>query len=184
MEDAKIIELFWARDEKAIEETASAHGSKLHRLAQRIVLNREDAQECVSDTYYAAWDSIPPNRPVHFFAYLAKICRNFAFGLLERNQAQKRQAVIVELTAEMQQCIPDRLAEARLEGQELGRVLNAFLGTLSRDNRLIFLRRYWYADSVTEIASRYGMSQSKVKTQLHRVRSKFKTYLESEGIDL
>lgn len=184
MDDNRIIELFWSRDEEAISTTEAVYGNALHALAERIVQSFEDARECVNDTYWKAWDSIPPQRPQYLFAYLAKICRNIAFGVLDRNQALKRSAVVVELSGEMQQCIPDRMAEARMESRELGRVLSAFLGTLRRDDRVIFLRRYWYGDSVEEIARRYGMTQSKVKTQLHRTRTKLKTYLDKEGIGL
>lgn len=184
MDDNRIIELFWARDEEAIHETDAAYGGPLRSLAMRIVQSLEDAGECVNDTYWKAWDTIPPQRPQYLFAYLAKICRNFAFGVLDRDQALKRSAVVVELSAEMQQCLPDRMAEARMESRELGRVLNAFLGTLRRDDRIIFLRRYWYGDAVEEISRRYGMTRSKVKTQLHRTRAKLKAYLEQEGITL
>ena len=182
MDDRKIIALYWDRDEEAIRATDAAYGKPLHRLAERIVQNREDAQECVSDTYFAAWDSIPPHRPSYFFAYLAKICRNFAFGILDKREAAKRQALVVELTYEMQECVPDRMAQDRFEDRETGQAINAFLETLRREERLIFLRRYWYADTIAEIAERYEITQSKVKTQLHRTRQKFRDYLEKEGI--
>ena len=182
MQDTEILDLYWQRNETAIRETDRAYGGKLHALAERIVENREDGEECVSDTYLAAWDHIPPQRPNYFFAWLAKVCRNFAFGILDKRQAAKRNAQIVTLTAEMELCIPDRRREAELEGAELGRILNAFLGTLSRESRILFLRRYWYAESVGEIARRYGMGESKVKTSLHRTRQKLREQLAKEGI--
>ena len=182
MTDIQIIELYWARNEDAIKETDLAYGRKLHGLAERIVQNFEDAQECVSDTYFKTWDTIPPQRPNYFFAYLAKICRNFALGVLDFKSAAKRNGEVVALSAEMEACIPDPQHERRLEGEELGEVLNRFLESLSVDNRVIFLRRYWYLDTIAEIADRYGMSQSKVKTQLHRTRTKLHGFLEKEGI--
>ena len=182
MTDAQIIELYWKRNEDAIKETDHAYGSKLHYLAQRIVQDFEDAQECVSDTYLKTWETIPPKRPEYFFAYIAKICRNFALGVLDWKSAAKRKGEVVALTQEMEACIPDPQHERKLEAEELGEILNRFLGSLSSENRVIFLRRYWYLDSVAEIARRYGFSESKVKTQLHRTRSKLHAFLAKEGI--
>lgn len=184
MTDAQIIALYWDRNEDAIRQTDLTYGKKLHYLADRIVQNFEDAQECVSDTYLKTWDTIPPQRPNYFFAYLAKICRNFALGVLDWKSAAKRKGEVVSLTAEMETCIPDPAHERRLEGEELGEILNRFLESLSYDNRVIFLRRYWYLDTVAEIAHRYGMSESKVKTQLHRTRTKLHSFLEKEGITI
>ena len=182
MTDLQIIDLYWARKEQAIQETDLRYGAKLHTLANKIVQNFEDAQECVSDTYLKTWDTIPPKRPEYFFAYLAKICRHFALGVLDWKSAAKRKGEVVALTQEMETCIPDPQHERKLEGEELGEVLNRFLETLSYDNRVIFLRRYWYLDTVAEIASRYGMTESKVKTQLHRTRAKLHGFLQKEGI--
>ena len=182
MTDRQIIELYWARNEDAIQETDLRYGKKLHTLADKIVRNFEDAQECVSDTYLKTWDTIPPTRPEYFFAYIAKICRNFALGVLDWKSAAKRKGEVVSLTAEMEACIPDPQHERKLEGEELGEVLNRFLESLSYENRVIFLRRYWYLDTIGEIAGRYGMSESKVKTQLHRTRTKLHAFLEKEGI--
>lgn len=182
MDDEKIIALYWARNEQAIGETEHAYGAKLNALSNRILGNFEDAGECVSDTYLAAWNTIPPRWPEHFYAYLAKICRNFSLGRLDWLRAAKRKAEVVTLTREMELCIPDRSNERRLEGKELGNLLNSFLGTISRENRMIFLRRYWYADSIDEIAKRYSISQSKVKTSLHRTRNKLSVFLAKEGV--
>lgn len=182
MEDAQIIALYWARNEDAIKETDFAYGRKLHVLADKIVRSHEDAQECVSDTYLKAWDNIPPQRPNYFFAYLAKICRNFAFGILDWRNAAKRNADVVALTQEMELCIPDESRDRQLEGKEIGRALNRFLEGLSLETRLIFMRRYWYCETVAEIAQRYHFSESKVKTRLHRTRAQLNTFLEQEGI--
>ena len=148
MEDEKIIDLYWERKDEAIMETQAAYGRQLQTIAQRIVQSYEDAEESVNDTYLAAWRTIPPKRPKYFFAYLAKICRNFAFGKLDWLDAARRKAEVVTLSEEME----------------------------------LFVRRYWYVDTVAEIAQRYNMSESKVKTRLHRIREKLRVYLMQEGI--
>lgn len=184
MTDSQIIALFWDRNEDAIRETDAAYGRRLYAISNQILCQRQEAEESVSDTYMKAWETMPPQKPLYFFAYLAKICRNFSLSRLQWNSAAKRSAEVVSLTQEMAECIPDRRMEHRLECEALGQLLNRFLEGLSRDNRLIFLRRYWYADSVREIADRYGITESKVKTQLHRTRKKLQLFLEKEGIAL
>lgn len=184
LEDAQIIRCFWERDQAALQETERAYGARLYQLAVRILGNHEDAEECVSDTYLQAWRTIPPQRPERLFAYLAKLCRFNAFGKLDWQNAKKRKAEIVELTAEMECCIPDPGKAQELEGAEIVRLLSGFLKGLSKESRLIFLRRYWYAESILEIARRYGISESKVKTNLFRTRNKLRAYLESEGMTL
>lgn len=182
MEDDRILALYWARNEDAIRETDKSYGSRLYGIANSILHNTEDAEESVSDTYWKAWASIPPKRPRYLFAYLAKICRHNAFGRLDWQNAEKRNAEIVTLTQEMELCIPDRQHERSVEGKEISRAINLFLDTLSKENRLIFLRRYWYCDSIEQISIRYGMHQSKVKTRLYRLRQQLKVYLESEDV--
>ena len=182
MEDSQIIDLYFARKEEAITQTDLAHGRRLHGLARGILDSHEDAQECVSDTYLKAWETIPPTRPTYFDAYLAKICRFLAYGRLDWKNAAKRRAEVVELTAEMELCIPDMARERQMESQELGELLNDFLATLNADSRRVFLRRYWFGDSIEEIARRFGMGQSNVKTRLFRARNALRAYLEKEGI--
>ena len=182
MTDAQIIALFWERNEDAIRETDAAYGRKLYVISDNILHCVQDAEESVSDTYMRTWETIPPQKPLYFFAYLAKLCRNFSLMRLEWNSAAKRNAQIVTLTQELEACIPDRAGAQAMEGAELGQLLNAFLHSLSRENRLIFLRRYWYADSIREIAQQYAITESKVKTQLHRTRRKLQLFLEKEGI--
>ena len=182
MEDAKIIELFFQRNEQAVKETDTAYGRKLYVLSNNILNNREDAEESVSDTYMETWNSIPPKRPKYFYAFLASICRNMSLNRLDWRMAAKRNAEVVALTQEMEMCIPDIRQEGEMDRRELRRVLERFLDSLSKEGRLIFLRRYLYVDTVAEIATRYGISESKVKTQLHRARAKLHTYLVKEGI--
>ena len=184
MDDASILDLYWSRKEQAIEETDKAYGRSLLSLSQRILGNKQDAEENVYDTYMRTWETIPPQRPVYFRAFLTKICRCLALDRLDWNKAAKRNAELVSLTEEMASCIPDRRIEDEMEGKELGRLLERFLATLPRDSRLIFLRRYLYLDTVAEIARRYGFSESKVKMQLQRTRGKLNTYLNKEGIQV
>lgn len=182
MEDADIIDLYFARNEDAIRQTDISYGRRLNILAQRMLHSREDAEESVSDTYLKAWNTIPPRRPQHLFAYLAKICRNFSLDRLDWKNAAKRKAEVVSLTQEMELCIPDTQRERQRDGKELGMLLDAFLRALTPENRMVFLRRYWYVDTIAEIAVRYGLSESAVQMRLSRTRAKLCTYLEKEGI--
>ena len=172
MDDSKIIELFFARNEDAIKHTDDAYGRRLFHLADNIVHNDQDAEESVNDTYMKAWDTIPPQRPEHFFAYIAKICRNFALKRIDWQKAKKRNAEVVTLTQEMENCIPDTYRDIEADERELGRILDAFLRTLTPENQMVFLRRYWYVDTIAEIAVRYGISESAVQMRLNRTRSK------------
>lgn len=180
MTDQQIIELYWKRDDDAIRQTDAVYGGKLLSLSDRILRCREDAQECVSDTYLRAWNAIPPTRPARLYAFLAKLCRNCSLNRLEWNNAAKRGAEVVRLTRELEECLPAR----EPNDGELTEALNRFLEEQPRESRLIFLRRYWYLDSVADIARRYSISQSKVKTRLHRTRKKLKEFLEGEGIGI
>ena len=184
MTDNQIIDLFWNRNEDAIATTDAAYGRRLRGLSGRILQNQEDAEEIVSDTYMKTWNSIPKARPRYFYAYIAAICRHLSLNLLNWNQAAKRKAEIVSITEELEQCIPDPGQERSADSKEIIRALNGFLDTLPKDSRLIFIRRYWYADSVSSIARGYGMTESKVKMQLLRTRNRLKDYLEKEGIQI
>lgn len=182
MNDDQIIKLFFTRNEDAIQQTAYTYGNRLMGLAANIVQNNEDAEESVNDTYLKAWDTIPPTKPDHLFAYLAKICRFFAFGKLDWKNAAKRKAEVITLTQEMEECIPGSWQEAEVDGKALSHLISAFLSTQTPENRMIFVRRYWYADTVSEIALRYEISQSAVLMRLSRTRNKLAAYLKKEGI--
>ena len=184
MEDQGIIALFFKRSEQAIEETDKKYGGYCYSIAYNILSNREDSEESVSDTYMKAWDTIPPQRPEHFFAYIAKICRNFALKRIDWQKAKKRNAEVVTLTQEMENCIPDTYRDMEADERELGRILDAFLRTLTPENQMVFLRRYWYVDTIAEIAARYGISESAVQMRLNRTRSKLAMYLAKEGIQV
>lgn len=182
MEDRDIIELFWKRDSQAIQAVREKYGRLLETLAERLLDSRQDAEECVNDACLNAWNAIPPERPRHLAAYLSCICRNLAMNRLKWERAQKRNAPVVALTTELETCVPDRLREGELAGRELGELLTKFLEAQPKPARLVFLRRYWYGDSIREIALRYGFTESKVKTTLLRTRERLRAYLEKEGI--
>lgn len=182
MDDNQIIALFFDRNEDAIRQTDSVYGSRLFRISQNILRCQEDAQECVSDTYLRTWNAIPPTRPNSLFSFLARVCRNLSLTRLDWAMAAKRKAEIVALTQEMEQCIPDSRRDSSMEAKELGRILNAFLKTLPKENQMIFVRRYWFGDSLEEIAQRYGIPESALVARMHRIRKKLATYLKKEGI--
>ena len=182
MDDNEILDLYFARSEQAIVQTDQKYGFYCYSIAKRILSDPLDAEESVNDTYAEVWKSIPPRRPKYFFAFLASICRHLSLNRVDWKQAAKRRAQVVPLTEEMENCIPDTVHERQMEAKELGRLLDLFLESLPKDSRLIFLRRYWYVDSVPEIAARYGMTESKVKMQLSRTKEKLRLFLEQEEI--
>lgn len=186
MEDYKIVELYLQRSEAAIMATAERYGWRLRTLAYGIVGDFSTAQEIENDTYLQAWGLIPPHEPRdYFYAFLAKITRHIALNCCRDRERLKRSAYIVELSREMEECIPapDHI-ETCMERKELARMLNGFLATLTEERRNIFLRRYWFMDSICAIAQRFGYSESKVKSLLFRCRKQLLTYLEKEGYDL
>lgn len=184
MEDWEIIEGLFRRDDSALAELQRAYGPRLQALAGRFLPSREDAEEAVNDAYLRAWNTIPPKEPEHLFAYVAQLCRYAALEKVDWLTAKKRNATVVELTEELSQCIPDPAPEREREGRELGEALNGFLGTLDREKRVMFLRRYWFGDPIRDIAARCAVGESKVKTTLFRLRKDLKTYLEQEGISV
>lgn len=180
MEDSKITDLFWQRSEEAIDAVSEKYGKLCRGIAMNLLRNEEDAQECVNDTFYALWEAIPPHRPGKLLPFAAKITRNLAMKKLAYRSAEKR-AVLTVPFEELNECIPGgTAAEHRLEQQELRRALEEFLGQLDPQSRNMFLRRYWFFDSVEEIARGFGVSAGSVKTRLYRIRMKLKQYLEQE----
>ncbi|MGN1423226.1 MAG: RNA polymerase sigma factor [Oscillospiraceae bacterium] len=185
MNDEQIVELYFARSERAISETDIKFGRYCITIAYNILRNNEDSEVCKNDTYMKAWNAIPPKKPDNLRAFLGRIARNLALNMYEHMHRKKRDVNSTEaILDELSECIPDpnSNAERISESMELRDSINAFLGTLSEDNRKIFVRRYWYASSVEDIARDYGFSLSKVKTSLMRTRNNLKKHLESEGI--
>lgn len=183
LDDKEIIDLYFERDENAVRETMTNYNGRLLRFAMRFLSDERDAEECVNDTYARAWNTIPPNRPDNLFAYLATLCRNAALDVIKKNTAQKRSAQLVELTQEMNECIPDNSNITDERSEEIAECINGFLATLPKDKRAVFLGRYWYNEPIAEIAKRTGFSQSKVKTMLHRMREDLRKYITGkEGL--
>ena len=186
MQDEEIVALYLCRDEQAIQATAEKYGSRLRALARGILEDVHTAEECENDTYLKAWDSIPPHEPnSYLYAVLARITRHISLNCCRDRSRLKRSAHICQLSAEMEQCIPapDDL-ECRMDNMALGDAINRFLGTLNEEKRNVFLRRYWYLDSIADISKRYCLSESKVKTTLFRCRNQLRHYLEKEGYTL
>lgn len=186
MNDSEIVDYYLARNEEAINQTALKYGTRLKQLAIRIVEDLETAKECENSAYLETWESIPPYEPRDYlFAFVGRIIRRFALDSYRMSHRQKRNALYCELTQEMQECLPSgNDTEAEIEAKYLGSLINAFLASCPEDQQKIFVRRYWYFDSIDEIAKTYGFSQSKVKTTLFRMRESLKEHLEKGGYDL
>ena len=186
MEDAKIVDLYLSRDESAISHTAEKYGSKLRQIACHILNNTSSAEECENDTYFEAWNRIPPHEPrTYLFAFLGRIARHLAIDVCRRNASQKRQALFCELTAEMEECVSDgNNVENEVEAKELSRTIGVFLDSCSEEQRNVFVRRYWFFDTIPEICARTGYSRSKVKSMLFRMREGLREALKKEGFSL
>ena len=184
LEDAKIIELYNARSELAVAETERKFGKMLFSIAMNILSNKEDSEETVNDTYGKAWNSIPPQKPDFLGAWLGKITRNLSISRFRMNKAQKRSGIEIMLS-ELEECIPsDADVETESENGEITKAINRWLGTLNKDERLYFIRRYWYGDSVSELAEKTGIPPKKLSSKMFRLRKSLKEFLEKEGIAL
>ncbi len=185
MEDIEIIELFWSRDESAISETDKKYGRLLHRIAGNILSKHEDAEESVSDTYNKAWNTMPPQRPKFFSAYLGRITRNNSINYWYKNRAQKRDCSVEVILSELNNCIPStQNVEEEIETMEITKVINSWLHSLSQDDRVLFMRRYWYGDAVNDLAVECGITPNKLAGRIYRLRQKLRNVLEREGIFL
>ena len=183
MLDEQIVALYWSRSEQAIAETGEKYGGYLNRIAYGILRSTLDAQECVNDTYHSAWNAMPPNKPNRLSAFLGKITRRLSIDRLRHDTAEKRGGGELPLALdELSGCVSGvDTAESEVLRQELLSLLDAFLSSLSDTERRVFLRRYWYLDSIAEIAERFGFSQSKTASMLHRTRGKLREALRKEG---
>ena len=184
MEDSNIISLYLARSEQAIQETDNKYGRYCFQIAWNILDNRQDGEECVSDTYLTAWKSIPPTRPNSLSAFLGKITRHIALDRWRRRSAEKRGGGEVQLALEeLEDCIPGKdTPEDAFRQKEFRDGMNRFLGSLPERERAFFVSRYWYLRSVGEIAEKTGISPGSVKTQLCRTRKKLRFFLEQEDL--
>ena len=184
MEDLAIVDLYWARDERAIAESDSKYGRMLSSLSYSLTSSHQDAEECVNDTYIAAWNSMPEDRPEFLGAYLSKIVRRISISRFRSEHRQKRGGSGTDIVLdELGECIPDSWdVQADFENGRLRGVLNDFIGSLPRERRDVFVLRYFCSKSVGEIADQLGLGQGKVKTMLHRTRLALKQLLEEEGM--
>lgn len=186
MEDIQIVELFWLRSEEAISETARKYGAYCRYIAFNILQNAQDSEECVNDTYLKAWEAMPPHRPTRLSTFLGKITRRLSLNALKHSTAQKRGAgQFCYALDELRECASSQPELEHMEDRELiVSVLNQSLSALSKRDRMVFVRRYWYFAPISEIAREYGLSQSNVKTILSRARAKLKTALKAAEINI
>lgn len=184
MDDEKIVELYWSRSESAISETAAKYGNYCYSIAYNILINNEDAEESVSDTYLAAWEAMPPRRPSILASFLGKITRNLSIDRWRsRNRYKRGGGEIILALEELEDCAGDReTVEKAYERKQLALVFNRFLEELPETERRIFLCRYWYMDSICDIANYFSFSNSKVTSMLHRSRGKLRAVLKKEGL--
>ena len=180
MEDKKIVELYFARDELAVSATQEKYGTLLLSIAVRILGDNACAEECLNDAYLAFWNSVPPESPENLRAYCCKIVRNLSFKRLEYNLAGKRSMRSEVPLDELEMSLCDGAAQEAFEDVDFSILVNGFLGELKPDARKIFLKRYFLFDTVPEIAHDLGISESKVKSLLFRARKKFKSYIQKE----
>ena len=178
MEDSAIIDLFFTRDERAIQEVNTKYGPLCYRLSYNILNNKQDAEECVSDSYLGLWNAIPPQRPNPLLTFLCKIVRNRSIARYHANTAAKRNGAYDAALSEIEPCLaaPDD-PQRELEAKELARTLEQFLDGLTRENRVIFLRRYWFSDSYADIAKQVGLTEKNVSVRLTRIRAQLRTHL-------
>ena len=178
MEDEKIIDLFFVRSEQAIRELDNKNGKICHNFSYNIVNSRQDAEECVNDAYLGAWNAIPPAKPNPLLSYIVKIVRNISLKIYYRKEAAKRNSIYTIAMQEIEACITDQnTVEDEIEARELARIIEAFLDTLTVKERVIFMRRYAYADTYADIAKRVGISEKNVSVRLALIRQKMKQYL-------
>lgn len=182
LEDSKIIGLFYARSEQAIAELSRKYGSVCRKVAENILNSPYDAEECVNDAYWGAWKTIPPQNPNPLLTYICRIVRNLAIARYHSNTAQRRNSYYDAALDELEECLASpETVEDVLTAKELSAALDRFLDTLDKEDRVIFVRRYWYADSIPEIAERLHMRKNTVSVRLSRIRERLRKYLKKEG---
>ncbi len=185
MDDHEIIELYWQRDEEAIVQTGQKYGSFCQSIAMNILSVREDAEECVNDTYQKAWTTIPPERPIAFCTWLGRIVRNLSINRYHFNRAKKRCWGADQLLSELEECIPDKqTTEGTIETQELSRVISDWLDSIPRQDRTLFIRRYWNGEGLQKLAEESGISPDKIAGRMFRLRKRLKTYLSEKEVVL
>jgi len=182
MSDAAIVDLYWQRNETAIKETENKYSGYLSKIAYNILSDFEDSKECVNDTYLKAWNSMPEHKPNELSTYLGRITRQVSIDVYRKRSTKKRQSNLSVSLSEVEECVPGKSSpEREAEASLLDGLINAYLRTLPNEKRTVFLCRYFFLDSMKDIAENHGMSVANVKTILHRTRLGLKKYLEKEG---
>lgn len=184
MDDLTIIELYFSRNEQAIKETDIKYGKLCFSMANNILFNDEDSEECVNDTYMSVWNKIPPTRPNNFRAFICKIVRNLSMKRLEFNRALKRTQNVTVSYTELEEILPDTRTAPEWEYENLGKIISDFLQNEKEDARNVFIRKYYFFDSISDIAERYSFTESKVKNMLYHSRNKLRECLKKEGIEV
>ena len=185
MEDERIMDLYWQRDERAIPETVRKYGAFCAAIAGNVLPDRRDAEECVNDTWLRAWEAMPPQRPRLLRPFLGRITRNLALHLWEKSGAQKRGGGMTLLLDELAECVPSASGvEEQLGAAELGRLISAWLRTLPADDRRLFLRRYWNGLPLQALAAETGQTSERLVQRMYRLRQALKAYLERNGVTL
>lgn len=181
MDPVTILSLLWARSEKAIEGLSHTYGPRLYQTAHNILSDHQEAEECVNDTYLAVWNCIPPQKPDPLAGFVFRTGRNISLNRLRNRQAQKRNSQYDLSLDELAECIPGPALEETLDARELGMAIDCFLDTLSPQNRILFLRRYWFGDSVHDLARYFALRENTISVRLSRLRDKLLHYLIQEG---
>lgn len=184
MDDVRIIALYFDRNEQAIRETDAKYGKLCHRIAYNILNNREDSEELVNDTYTGVWNAIPPTRPNNLMAFVCKIARNLSLKRLEFLKREKRSADVLLSLDELETVLPDERYAPCVSDEDVGKLISSFLRGQNEDTRNVFIRKYFFFDSIKQIAERFGFTESKVKNMLFYTRNKLKDYLIKEGVEL
>lgn len=185
MDDDGIMELFFARAERAVIELEAKYGRLCRKISYNILNNALDAEECVNDAYLGVWNSIPPNRPNQLPAYLCRIVRNISIKRYYANTAVRRNSCYDMALEEIENCLAGgNLVEEALDGKELAQMIERFLDSMTDENRVIFMRRYWFADSCREIGERVGLTEKNVSVRLTRIRRQMKKYLTERGVQV
>ena len=183
MEDEKIIELFFARSELAIKELDNKYGAVCHNISYNILNNELDAEECVNDAYLGTWNAIPPHKPNPLLTFVCRIVRNVSIMRYRANTAMKRNSSYDIAMSEIEHCIAaPETVETSLDAKALAQILERFLNTLSEENRVIFMRRYWFSDNYADIATLMGLSEKNISVRLTRIRTNLRNYLVKEGV--
>lgn len=185
MDDLMIIELYFARNERAIKETDIKYGKLCFNVANNILSNDEDSEECVNDTYWSVWNAIPPTRPKNFVAFICRIVRNLSLKKLDFNFASKRSQNVMVSFSELEEILPDNRINPDYGYEEIGKLISNFLQQEKEDARNVFIRKYYFFDSIKDITERYSFTESKVKNMLYHTRNKLREYLKKkEGIEI